>query len=494
MGLRLLGSFAALTAALLLGAAEQGAALGRAQGAALPPYCGVRGSNVADLAAPSEPGLSLVAVQVFIRHGARTPAAPCGDVLATPGKWDCNEAFNEAPAFEEASNASRWRFRRSYRGSQNVMGGTCESGQLLDEGYQQHAELGTQLRKAYRQNGRVASIEGPLGDSNTAESGEAEMVRGRSTDLSRTRASMESLLQNFLGETSGGIMTIQTLDFATDTLYPNVKACPRLAALEKAAWADPDFIQWNSTSPEKIKLDADLAQALGGLRYGLEMAGGHLFDCVMSATCEGRANELLPRTLTAEMRDELVRQAEHREYWKLHFNDKAYAKLTAQPLIAASMAFAKEAIESSKAANFKVPNFKVWSAHDTSVMPLQVALGTEDGKWAPYAHAVVLEVWRRGEEAFVRLSSDGRVRVASGCASELCPYADFVAATQWANAPRDCDAPHMPTPQVVSGASRDAFGDAFGVVSLAAVLSFGLGAAVAAYLARRKAPPSYAVL
>lgn len=54
----------------------------------------------------------------------------------------------------------------------------------------------------------------------------------------------------------------------------------------------------------------------------------------------------------------------------------------------------------------------LYASHDSTLIPLLLALGTFDHKWPPYAADVTLELYqhRRSKEWFVRMSYRGEVR------------------------------------------------------------------------------------
>ena len=124
---------------------------------------------------------------------------------------------------------------------------------------------------------------------------------------------------------------------------------------------------------------------------------------------------------------------------------------------------------------------KVFSAHDTSLMPLLVALGVDDGAWAPYASAVVLERWRDPApprpRTYVRLAYQGRVlRV---CDDLLCPLETFLATTDWVTR-RDCA---LPTLALETDADGRGVLDAPNIANAA---SFVAGLLVAGLVARAR--------
>jgi len=451
------------------------------EAAASPRYCGTLGSGV-DRLRPPGPGWTLTQVQVVARHGARTPVADCSQWLpGTRGaRWTCpvghaeridagllDDALADATALPLGvvagvtveigadAAAARATYRKIYEGG--ALPGNCETGQLLAEGFAQHAALGRALRDAYV-GGRVGALP-------------AETVALRSSDLSRTRGSAEALADAF--SPSAERRVLQTTDFAEDWIYPNANECPALPFLETAAFADPEFRKMNASDD-----DAGLREALGpGYDLGLAMAGGHLMDCSLTAVCARRDGLL--GAVTRRQVDELLARMERREAWKLRYADRRYAKTVAAPLVDALRRGLGDAGGAA---------LRVFLAHDTSLAPLLVALGSEDDRWPPYASAVVFERWVDASGAVgVRVAYDGRVLSVDGCDETPCPLEDFVDATAWV-ASRDCAPPSQrlgllrassvapaQTPTVTSGFAS--LGAAFLAGALAASLAIRRGCA-----------------
>ena len=146
---------------------------------------------------------------------------------------------------------------------------------------------------------------------------------------------------------------------------------------------------------------------------------------------------------------------------------RAYAKAVARPLVRRLLDGAGDG-----------PAVRVYAAHDTTLMPLLVALGAgADGRWAPYASAIILETWAsRGGGSFIRVAYDG----AALSAPE--PLAAFEARNAWARRPRDCAGGAL--------ATADARAPPFAAWTalLAAAFAAGAGAAVGvgALLSRRR--------
>ncbi|XP_030327471.1 lysophosphatidic acid phosphatase type 6 isoform X3 [Strigops habroptila] len=86
-----------------------------------------------------------------------------------------------------------------------------------------------------------------------------------------------------------------------------------------------------------------------------------------------------------------------------------------------------EAVDSSSPAE-KARKLILYASHDTTLIPLMVALGTFDHKWPPYAADVTLELYQhqQSKEWFVRVSYHGEEQVVKGCRAGLCPLQEFL--------------------------------------------------------------------
>lgn len=345
-----------------------------------PEYCGGRPLLPASL--DVGPELRLLQVQVLTRHGARTPAAPCDEWLpdAASIEWQCEDSY----LTESLDSLS---FKRRF--GEGKLKGNCETGQLLPEGKEQHLELGRRLAQRY------------------GEFAKCDEIFARSSDLSRTRLSVEALLSGYLGNAQCEI-DLNVVDFETDWIYPNPLECRDLASTK---------------IPYVTRLDTELDATFQKWNYGTDMAGSHLLDCVMTAVCDNRTESHFPPSFDPELADRLVAQSEELEYRKLRHDN--YSKMASAPVLKHIR---------SMLANRGI-KFAAWSAHDTSVMPLKVALGVDNGKWAPYADATIIELWTtsQGEEEYVRLVANGEPQFMSGCSRQIfCPLSLFLESTEWA--------------------------------------------------------------
>ncbi|XP_063275433.1 lysophosphatidic acid phosphatase type 6 isoform X2 [Prinia subflava] len=87
----------------------------------------------------------------------------------------------------------------------------------------------------------------------------------------------------------------------------------------------------------------------------------------------------------------------------------------------------KAAVNPSNPAE-KARKLFLYATHDSTLIPLLLALGTFNHKWPPYAADVTLELYqhRRSREWFVRMSYRGEEQVVKGCKAGLCPLEEFL--------------------------------------------------------------------
>ena len=392
---------------------------------ALPEYCGRMDDVSALVVLEAVEGMELVQVQVVTRHGARTPAAPCQDYLPVAGKLKWNECTPES-RFVETMEKSFLSFARTFESGSTSLGGSCACGQLIDAGVHQMRSLGGALRQAYA-SGPESTVQHvfPLT--------EKKKIYARTSDLSRTRASAEALLSGLL-ELSDEPIILETTDFSEDWIYPNEAKCPELTLAKRNAYeADLEFFQWNATARNALD-DRFRTLFPDGYTFGDDMAGSHLLDCVLSAVCVGKGDRLYDSSEQdfQSLLKDFTAYAEALEYQKLRFDNAKYSMLAAAPLL-------RRVLE--KASSRDRDHFVVWSGHDTTVMPFKVALGIDDHtKWAPYADAVVLEIWQQNNSSkFLRVITSTGPQTLIGCHGPLCPLDQILQTTNtWMHDDASC--------------------------------------------------------
>ncbi|KAJ1638464.1 histidine phosphatase superfamily [Pavlovales sp. CCMP2436] len=420
-----------MLAALLVGAAGSASSAGWHLG-----YCNRQPpAGFSPLPPAKRLGFELAAVAIVTRHGARAPT----QVFACwPGfepdafTWACNR-----PA--QSLEVDGLRFALNYRGTEATLGAMsgCAAGQLLDEGRDQQRLLGQALRNAYAGSNATVGMLLPDELPHFGESG----LKLRSSSLERTIVSGQELIAGLVSGRSEPRGWTRPLAWevgepAEEWIYPNEKRCPRLAQLEAEADAafehNPGLAAFDDATRRAVERDVGAGE-LSTLR------GNGALDCLMTTACQSdvdpAAKNLFDASgLSPALASESWQAIERFFAHKAAYNQAAWPRLALGPLGHEIRTFARSAVEGKLGR----PRLALWSAHDTTVTPLLAALGVHDGRWAPYAANLVIEVWKRAagsDAASVRLlfmGEDITWRL-PGCerGRALCPFARLEDALAW---------------------------------------------------------------
>jgi 2-phosphoxylose phosphatase len=289
-----------------------------------PDYCShdMQTRRIPDLAkVEHEKVEELKQVQVVIRHGARTPYSshPCWKGYDI--KWsECSvsEYMFSAPTGLTA-DAEGWFFRKVYDGSPNELGGNCQTGQLLAEGYEQEVKNGNILKDAYIGSGSLK-----LFNTSVWEDLDSKHIYLRSDDEQRTLASGQILVHSLFELRRREIIDWHTGDYALDTLSPNRRACPQLEVIEQHAFASSEYQAMLHSNAAK-KLEQDLNELLGD---DGEWSWNYLMDCLMTTVCTGRQipGEDAGR-FTQDLFDAAIASVEYTYAHKSLYNNSYFSKL-----------------------------------------------------------------------------------------------------------------------------------------------------------------------
>jgi hypothetical protein len=255
-------------------------------------------------------GYELSSVLAIVRHGSR---APCSLVSCWPGfeptlDWGCD--LNDISAPLAVLGGEPWTlFEKTAAESPSSPPGICVLGQLLPEGIDQHKANGDALRAAYLgSNPTVASL------INEGELLHPHDVFFRSSDLPRTVASGQQLASTFLGKSLPRRVERHAPNLATDYVYGDAAACPKLALWQQDIFTGASFQSWND-SPEVQDVIKEFTQAVGGaFPWDLPDLEGPTLDCLMVNRCiRGDLPGVSP-----ELFAQATQVAFAREAWKLN--------------------------------------------------------------------------------------------------------------------------------------------------------------------------------
>mmetsp|Transcript_3686 Transcript_3686/g.14485 ORF Transcript_3686/g.14485 Transcript_3686/m.14485 type:complete len:437 (-) Transcript_3686:71-1381(-) len=343
-----------------------------------------------------EPQYTLVSAHVVFRHGARTPVFLC------PGledlEWKCCHKINYPPGqgFDSSPLVDGVTFKQLHvvehdgsprphshvdasQISSMLPGGECRMGQLTDVGARQAADLGRELRARY------LSLLDPAGST----------VEARSTNVARCVATLSAVLGSLLPSAKGAIL-VKTKKNAEEDLTPNVTLCPRVGQLMhmgRDKWqASPGGIAEELIKALKEKTTAEQADKLGFrsnnfVRYR---------DWVVALLAHEmplpwKLSELEIDTLDALGAQQVATLMGH------DTDDEIAAARTSLGHFIGEML---QEMSKNKRKLFLV------SAHDTTVLPLLIALEIFDGLWPPFCSYISVELWENQRAAALATEED----------------------------------------------------------------------------------------
>ena len=324
---------------------------------------------------------------VLVRHGARTPYAKLTCWRGYDTKWnDCGVTELIVPSNSSTAPLepplSKWLFRKLFDGSPNWLGGNCQTGQLIEEGYSQELQLGSILKNKY-----VGFDDASRGDfklfatDDYVQAVDPNRVYFRSDNMERTLLSAQTLLSGMFPSSSSSlssqkevIIDWHTGDYSLDQIYPNSKVCPALNAISDRAMATDSFVEWMASSKH---LEETLDFVLGGAE---EWNWSNMLDCLMTTVCSGRGN--LPTGINDNIFNQSVHHVEESYARVSLFNNSYWAKVAMQNLTSSIRKEIVKSIENEETAL----KFMLYGAHDTTLMPFLAALLGKnwDRKWVCY--------------------------------------------------------------------------------------------------------------
>ncbi|CAK4703543.1 hypothetical protein LEN26_010443 [Aphanomyces euteiches] len=390
------------------------AALARAD---YPAYCAkdMNANRVQPLKATN---VQLIQVQVVVRHGARTPwsGSQCWDGYNE--EWNCNIHEIQRPELKsdkEPLIVSR-EFEKIYTKGDNILAGTCNLGQMIDEGYHQQTQNGAHLREAYvGPRGLFQSTDG-LDLTNTSD------FYFESSDIPRTINSgmiiIDQIFPRGVNDSSKAAVPWHTSDYSRAIVTPNPNVCPKLSWID-AAWRKSDeYVAWTN-SPANQQLERDLQKVVSHYSHDT------LFDCFMTAKCTDRS---LPSGIDDDLFARTTSRESSFQIQQYLYNQSSYARVGMAAYI---NRIRQRAISATKQ---QAPRFVLSAAHDTTIMPVLGALGGASWltEWVPYASHMIFEVYANQTDHYVRILYQGKPLSVPGCSSELCPFSAFLALTEFA--------------------------------------------------------------
>ncbi len=390
--------------------------------------------------------VNMLQIQVFVRHGARTVARrDCWENYNET--WNCSSTnlirpSNQTNDFaEDQTPLFRMKYGDGGLGTETVLNGTCQWGQLTDEGYDQMRRNGEILRNTYICTGSSCLLE-----SNKVEDLENvhEDLWLCSDDMPRTVMSGQVLTKTLFDTTTGGgsdwngdtILEWHTGDKKIDKMFDLGDSSPRML---DAKWRNSKSYKDKINSKEAKILKDKIIMEWGNKEvwemYPEDIVYEHLMDCVMSSECTERE---LPRATGPDTASEIADMA---MWYRVSFNFYNSSQLPKTHFLSLftkirdfTTTMSLKYLPPDRAA----PKFVLFAFHDMSIMALLSVFAPNewDRKWPPYASMVVLELMRiNGDGIYFRLVYNGKVLKPAGCEKDIFQYSVFESITNFVNHP-----------------------------------------------------------
>ncbi|KAL6770484.1 hypothetical protein ACKKBF_B31420 [Auxenochlorella protothecoides x Auxenochlorella symbiontica] len=371
---------------------------------------GAAASSLAEAQHPA--GDTLELVQVVFRHGARTPLSQkyWPELVR---EWDaCGQAYTPVPLdIRTEDGQPRPANPDDVKQVETRFPGGCSKGELTRLGQRQALAFGRWLRRRY-----VDTLGFLPGDR------EQDTLLPRTTNYARTVATLAGVLTGLYPGDEGPVPALTTPEM-DEVLYANVRSCARLKELVGGLHAEA---RASAKGDEGVQaLGRELAAAMG-LPPGHRVSWLNLHDALTSMQAHDK-----PIPEGVRSRPDLLLALDRQAVTSfLHVVAPPHSTGRQEEVLRLGMGrmlrMLEERMEETVAGTAK-HRMLLYSGHDSTLMPLLVALGKEVETWPAYMSNLVFENWRRGDgQRYVKVLYNGEaLGLQELCGTPECPLQDF---------------------------------------------------------------------
>ncbi|KAL4216395.1 hypothetical protein ACF0H5_024121 [Mactra antiquata] len=361
-------------------------------------------------------GYTLKQVQIFIRHGARTPIHTTRNVEEVSynnnmllGEVPCT-MFNHKVVDLNGGPRPFSTYDAHYAKDDKLMKDGCMRGLLTKLGQYQMYKIGQSIGEQYIREAKLI-------DDNFDES----QVYVRSTNIARTIATARCVL--------GGIFHSQNLqncsepvkiyvgDSKTDELLPRTAVCRVLRQINHFAMIHagdlPGLKEDRLLVENLLNIEADGTPGKHKINFV------DVRDDIVARETHGFE---IPKCLKPH-RQMIYENAAKVIYYAFCAHEEAEREVAMKLSNGPMMDLILKNIEESDTSGFKM---YLYSCHDSTLVGLLGTLDIYDFTWPPFGSDVRFELYENADgNKFVRVSYNGQDKIVRGCSSELSPLSEF---------------------------------------------------------------------
>lgn len=347
---------------------------------------------------PAVDGMVLEHVQVVTRHGARTPL----NILKLPnqeGQWLCDTTDALSPRMRATPDEHYRYYQIGLESGDGAFSLNCRPGDLMVEGMRQHFELGQAIRKHYVDDMKFMS--GEFDD---------QQYLFMSSFIDRSIRSAESLIEGlFPAASDNEVLTISTASQKRNVYEVSEGFCEDLNGVYNKFRQDDMYLNLTDEYWDVI------GEALTSIGYS-DSPEDIVNGCsdLLPLSCGLQSP---PSFVTKEAVD-ICYEVQRRRNYKVFTLDKGI------PVSYFIKVIFKELndVVSSRTTT----KFALFSAHDTTIAAMMAFLTEDEIPYnPPYASHLVIELWNKDGEKFLRFSYNGEPVTVSEFGTELVKLEQF---------------------------------------------------------------------